>query len=228
MAIVESTQIAEPMRKGVKTDLPIFRERLHEALKQLDLSQRQFALSIGKDPRTVNHVFKGPVHPDLGTLKDFCERLNVSADWLLGLSDIQEEHTAPKTLHRFAHLNDITDMSKKLYSAPSYSHLDATDLLMAPMNSDHYEPDIMKGDLLTIDMSVTEVTVGAMYVNSWPGETQTYVNYMYQSDLDGKMGLVCMWPKGTKAHALGFENRFFQKHELLIHGRVVGRYTSMN
>ena len=112
MVIVESTQNAEPMRKGVKTDLPIFRERLHEALKQLDLSQRQFALSIGKDPRTVNHVFKGPVHPDLGTLKDFCERLNVSADWLLGLSDIQEDHKAPKAIHRFAHLNDITDMSK--------------------------------------------------------------------------------------------------------------------
>ena len=96
------------------------------------------------------------------------------------------------------------------------------------MNSDHYEPDIMKGDLLTIDTSVTEVTIGAMYVNSWPGEADLYVNYMYQSDLDSKVGVVSMWPKGTKAHTLGFENKFYQKHELSIRGRVVGRYTDMS
>ena len=227
MAIIENTQSAEPMRKGVKTDLPIFRERLHEAIKQLDLSQRQFALSMGKDPRTVNHVFKGPDHTNLGTLRDFCERLNVSADWLLGLSDIQEDHKAPKFIHRFAHLNDITDMSKKLYSAPSYSHLNIEELVMAPMNSTDYEPDIMKGDLLVIDMSVQEAGVGAMYINRWAGASDVSVNWLYKTQVDGEIGIGTKFPKGTKGHNIGMENKFYKEGVLDILGKVVGRYTEM-
>jgi transcriptional regulator with XRE-family HTH domain len=49
----------EILRKTVKTDVPVFRDRLREALTDRDMSQRQLALSMGKDPRTVNHVFKG-------------------------------------------------------------------------------------------------------------------------------------------------------------------------
>ena len=40
-----------------RVDLPIFRERLGEALKQKNISQRQLALNLGRDPRSINHIF---------------------------------------------------------------------------------------------------------------------------------------------------------------------------
>ena len=64
------------------------------------MSQRQLALQMGKDPRTINHVFTGPVHPDLGTLKDLCARLNVSADCWACLT--YRKNTQPKTWHHFS------------------------------------------------------------------------------------------------------------------------------
>ena len=39
----------EILRKTVKTDVPVFRDRLREALTDRDMSQRQLALSMGKD-----------------------------------------------------------------------------------------------------------------------------------------------------------------------------------
>ena len=221
-----TTTMESQLRKTVKTDVPIFRDRLRKALDDREISQRQLALSIGKDPRTVNHVFKGPVHPDLGTLREFCEKLNVSADWLLGLSDVQEEHKAPQTLHRFANLDDITDMSKKLYTAPSYSHLDIECMVVAPINNDLYEPTVLKTDLLCIDVSVKEVTKAAMYVTSWKGEPDIYANYALKTaNSNGETIVACKCPEGTKGWKIGMEHREYRPEQLDVHGLVVGRYT---
>lgn len=215
------------VRKSVKTDVPIFRDRLKTALEERDISQRQLALSMGKDPRTVNHVFKGPVHPDLGTLKDFCEKLGVSADWLLGLSENKEDDDVrPRTLHRFSHINEICSHEKRWFSIPTYAHPDSDYLAMAPMPTDTFEPNIMKGDLLTIDMSVKTINRPALYVTSWTVEPEVkYVNYMLKTVVDGKPKLAVKWLEGTKGKKLGLETFHFDTEDLLVWGSVVGRYT---
>lgn len=214
------------LRKTVKTDVPVFRDRLREALTDRDMSQRQLALSMGKDPRTVNHVFKGPVHPDLGTLKEFCQKLGVSADWLLGLSESKEDNPQPQTLHRFRDLNDITSHDKRAFSTPSYSHREVEYLAMAPMPSAHFEPQIKEHDLLAIDMSVKSVTVGALYVVAMVSDPDTlYVNYMLRTLQDGRDLLCVKWLAGTQAEKLGLETNYFSPEDMVCHGKVIGRYT---
>ena len=215
-----------PLRKSVKTDVPLFRDRLRAALVEKDISQRQLALSMGKDPRTVNHVFKGPVHPDLGTLKDFCEKLGVSADWLLGLSENKDDDIRPRTLHRFSHLNDICTHDKRWFSIPTYAHPDSEYLAMAPMPSDSFEPNITKGDLLTIDMSVNSITSAAVYVTAWKNEPETkYVNYMLKMVNEGVSRVAVKWLNGTKGERLGLETTVFDPEDLIVYGGGVGRYT---
>lgn len=214
------------LRKTVKTDVPVFRDRLREALTDRDMSQRQLAISMGKDPRTVNHVFKGPVHPDLGTLKEFCEKLGVSADWLLGLSESKEDHPQPQTLHRFNNLNDIIDHGKRAFSTPSYSHRDIEYLAMAPMPSDNFEPNIRKGDLLAIDMSVKKIQTAGVYVTAWANEPDyLYVNYMMKTVYDGDDKCCVKWLADTKGARLGMETNYFNHKDLVCHGMVIGRYT---
>jgi transcriptional regulator with XRE-family HTH domain len=214
------------LRKTVKTDVPVFRDRLREALTDRDMSQRQLALSMGKDPRTVNHVFKGPVHPDLGTLKEFCQKLGVSADWLLGLSESKEESPQPQTLHRFACIDDIDNHEKRLFSTPSYSHRNVQYLAMAPMPSDMFEPIIKKEDLLAIDMSVKKITHGGCYVTSWANEPEhLYVNYMMKTVFDNVDKYAVKWLAGTKGADLGIDTSYFDPADLIVHGLVVGRYT---
>lgn len=216
----------EILRKTVKTDVPVFRDRLREALTDRDMSQRQLALSMGKDPRTVNHVFKGPVHPDLGTLKEFCQKLGVSADWLLGLSESKEDNPQPQTLHRFKKLNDITDHGKRAFSTPSYSHRDVEYLAMAPMPSDNFEPNIKKDDLLAIDMSVKKIHTAGVYVTAWVNEPDfLYVNYMMKVVRSGEDKVCIKWLNGTKGAQLGMESNEFNPDDLVCHGLVVGRYS---
>ena len=99
---------------------------------------------------------------------------------------------------------------------------------MAPMNSSDYEPEVMKGDLLVIDMSVKEATTGDMYVNRWTGDTNNYVNYCLKSQVDGEVGISTKFPQGTKGHTIGMENTFYKDGVLEILGKVVGRYTQMS
>jgi len=217
----------ELFKKSVKTDVPVFRDRLREALTDRDMSQRQLAILMNKDPRTVNHVFKGPVHPDLGTLKEFCQKLGVSADWLLGLSESKDEKPRPHTLHRFNHMNDIRDHDKRAYSTTSYSHPDIAYIAMAPMTSDNFEPNIKKGDLLAIDMSHNQITQGGIYVTAWANAPEfLYVNYMFKTIENGDEKWGLKWLQGTKGAELGMNDKLIDPADMICHGIVVGKYST--
>jgi len=122
----EVMQPQKEVRK--KPDLPIFRERLNEALKSHDISQRQLALKIDRDPRSVNHIFAGPVHPDLPTLKALAKELGVSVDWLLGITDdkVSKIQTGLTILRRFKTMNDIAFPERFL----QWTHLTPTLLVI--------------------------------------------------------------------------------------------------
>ncbi|OPZ92573.1 MAG: HTH-type transcriptional regulator Xre [Firmicutes bacterium ADurb.Bin419] len=63
-----------------------FSERLKEIRKSKGLTQRQFAAAIGCNRATYNHYENGNRHPDVVMIKEICQKFNVSADYLLGLS----------------------------------------------------------------------------------------------------------------------------------------------
>ncbi len=66
----------------------IFQERITDALKQTPLQQKEIAEKCGIHPSCLTQYKKGKSEPTLKTLFELCKVLNVSADYLLGLSDI--------------------------------------------------------------------------------------------------------------------------------------------
>lgn len=64
-----------------------FLERLNEALKLSPLSQKEIAEKLGVNKATITNYKQGKITPSLDMFYELCKILDVSADYLLGLSD---------------------------------------------------------------------------------------------------------------------------------------------
>ena len=69
------------------TRKPVFRDNLRELMG--DLSVTDFAQKIGLSRQTVGFYLNGDRIPDCETLVQICSKCDVSADYLLGLTDIK-------------------------------------------------------------------------------------------------------------------------------------------
>ncbi len=67
----------------------MFQERLEALRKEHDLSNTDFAKFLGMSRQTVGFYLNGDRIPDMLGLKQIAEECNVSADWLIGLTDEQ-------------------------------------------------------------------------------------------------------------------------------------------
>ncbi len=65
-----------------------FKTRLKEELENSKLTVKQFADMVGVSPEMVTQYYTTKKLPKLDTFAKICKVLNVSADYLLGLSDI--------------------------------------------------------------------------------------------------------------------------------------------
>ena len=75
-------------RKTVTDDFKIFSERLSVLMKERNVTQEELAQELGIKRQTVSLYKNGQSTPDAALLKDIAIYFNVSADWLLGLSDV--------------------------------------------------------------------------------------------------------------------------------------------
>ena len=64
-----------------------FKERFNEVLKQSEKKQTEIALALNLSKQCVNDYRTGKTLPSIETLYLLCKYLDVSADYLLGLSD---------------------------------------------------------------------------------------------------------------------------------------------
>ena len=69
---------------------PCFASRLEELLISLDISNRQFALKTGVAEHYISYWINGVRTIKMEDIVAICNLYNVSADWLLGLSDRKE------------------------------------------------------------------------------------------------------------------------------------------
>ena len=83
-----------------------FPERLKEILNNAGWSQEKFADKLGIARPTVSSYVVGKTAPDARTLFNMAQTLNISADYLLGLTDSPATGNAPKT---YANLVDLID-----------------------------------------------------------------------------------------------------------------------
>lgn len=72
----------------IELDDQAFKTRLKEELENSKLTVRQLAEKIGVSPEMVTQYYTTKKLPKLDTFVRICKALNVSADYLLGLSDI--------------------------------------------------------------------------------------------------------------------------------------------
>ncbi len=61
-------------------------ERLREAIKYGNISQKELAKRLGINPSTVSKYMRLDKYPSLDTFANICEILDVSADDILGLN----------------------------------------------------------------------------------------------------------------------------------------------
>ena len=93
---------------------PVFSERLRELCG--DRSSVEFAAFLGLSRPTVNFYLNGDRIPDILALRQIAERCSVSADWLLGLSDIKAfpgvsySNKQAEALRRAEFLTDLLKM----------------------------------------------------------------------------------------------------------------------
>ena len=59
--------------------------RLREAIKYSNISQKEIAKKLGINPSTVSKYMKQDKYPSLDTFANLCKILDVSADEILGL-----------------------------------------------------------------------------------------------------------------------------------------------
>ena len=68
-------------------DLPAIQARLRESIKNSGISQKIIAKEVGVSPQTISKYMKQDIFPALDTLAKICKLLDVSADYILGISD---------------------------------------------------------------------------------------------------------------------------------------------
>lgn len=66
----------------------IFKHRLHEEIKQSGLTTQQLSEKVGVSPEMITQYYTTKKLPKLDTFMRLCKALDVSADYLLGLTDI--------------------------------------------------------------------------------------------------------------------------------------------
>lgn len=78
-------------RSGENDRLPIFTKHFREL--QGERTNTEFADFLGISRQTVGFYCNGDRIPDAQILRDIAKKCNVSSDWLLGLTDIQNPDT---------------------------------------------------------------------------------------------------------------------------------------
>ncbi len=68
-------------------ELENIQKRLREVINQSALSQKEIAKEIGVSAQTVSKYMRRDVFPALDTLAKLCKLLDVSSDYILGISN---------------------------------------------------------------------------------------------------------------------------------------------
>ena len=80
------------------TEKDIFAEKLRERMRECSENQSSLAQKIGVQRQTISLYTTGQSKPDTEKLSKIAQALNVSSDWLLGLSDVKTPDVSVKAI----------------------------------------------------------------------------------------------------------------------------------
>lgn len=127
------------------TRMPVFRDNLRELMG--DLSVTDFAQKLGLSRQTVGFYLNGNRIPDCETLVQICNKCEVSANWLLGLSESKSPDPKVAEIMQYTGLSEksVTVLHGAVTEPSAKASLDGLNLL------------IEKGDLLSTSAKVQEI-----------------------------------------------------------------------
>ncbi len=67
-------------------ELKEIQRRLRESISESGIPQKELAKAVGVSPQTVSKYMRQDIFPALDTFAKICKALDVSSDYLLGLS----------------------------------------------------------------------------------------------------------------------------------------------
>ena len=86
-----------------------FKERINDLFRQSGKTQKDFARDVADVSRqSLYDYLNGNCIPDGDTIRRICEKMGVSADWLLGLSDVQSPNTNTQAINNATGLSEQT------------------------------------------------------------------------------------------------------------------------
>lgn len=92
-------------------DFTIFSQRLRELRQKMQLTQKDFATSVGTTSVTLSAYENNSKKPSLDIVKEIAQKYNVSIDWLCGMDSV-----LPSTDKKKATYSDIIKMIISIYS----------------------------------------------------------------------------------------------------------------
>lgn len=84
-----------------------FAIKLKELREQVGFSQTQLANELGISRGSISHYENGERQPDVDVLVRLCKYFNVSADYLIGLSDVASLDTDMQAVCDYIGLDDV-------------------------------------------------------------------------------------------------------------------------
>ena len=84
--------------------LPIFKERLNSLLEGRSITE--FAKELGMSRQTLGFYLNGDRIPDIKAIRQICEFCGVTADWLIGLSEVKSPDTTVQAVCAFTGLSE--------------------------------------------------------------------------------------------------------------------------
>lgn len=86
--------------------MPCFRERLNQLFINSGKTIVDFAKTLGTSRQSLGYYLNGERIPDAHMVKQICERCHISADWLLGLSDVKSPEADLKAVCDYVGLSE--------------------------------------------------------------------------------------------------------------------------
>lgn len=109
--------------------MPCFRERLNQLLTDSGKTIVGFAKFLGTTRQSLGYYLNGERVPDALMVKQICERCNISADWLLGLSDVKKPDADIQAVCEYTGLSEAS--ISKLKNFTGFGHDNVIELLLS-------------------------------------------------------------------------------------------------
>ena len=169
------------MSEKITNENKIFAARLKECMKEKGIIQQQLADELHTSRQAVSLYLTGQTIPPLDKLLLIVKFLNVSADYLLGLSDVKSTDIKVKEICELTGLNEVSIVTlainkQKLFNGSLEDGKDAAHLIYEIINYFFSSPDFYKvlseiaAAVYSLEKSIKTTNAIKIYIGKNSGE----------------------------------------------------------